>query len=67
MYRDDEFPEGLSHEEKHLKLRDDLEKLRVVAEKFCKNGEMVLGCSFDDLIRKTGHGRKLFIIHKLLM
>ena len=56
MFRDDELPEGLSHSEDHLKLRNDLEKLRVKAETFCNNGEMILGCNPDDIIRKTGHG-----------
>ena len=56
MFRDDEFPDGLSHSTEHLKLRDDLETLRLRAKKFCDNKEAILGCNFDDIIRKTGHG-----------
>ena len=59
MYRDDEFPEGLSHSENHLKLRNELEELRVQAETFCDNEEMILGCKPDDIFRKTAHGTKL--------
>ena len=56
MFRDDDFPEGLSHSQEHLKLRDDLEALRLRAETFCDNEEAILGCKFDDIIRKIGHG-----------
>ena len=56
MLRDDELPEGLSHAENHLKLRNDLEKLRIRAEMFCDNEQTVLGCKPDDIIRKIAHG-----------
>ena len=56
MLRDDEFPEELSHSEEHLKLRDDLEKLRLRAEIFCDNDTAVLGCEPDHIIRKVAHG-----------
>ena len=58
MFRDDEFPEGLSHSEEHLKLRKELEDLRVRAEIFHENEEAIFGCNPDDIIRKTAHGRQ---------
>ena len=64
MFRDDEFPDGLSHSVEHLKLRADLEALRLKAKKFCDNEEAILGCNFDDIIRKTGHGTLFWLYSK---
>ena len=58
MYRDDELPEGLSHSVDHLKLRSDLERLRVHAGKLHENNEIKLGCRHDEILRKTAHGTK---------
>ena len=60
MYRDDEFPEGLSHSKDHLSLRSELEKLRVSVKKLHENDEILLGCRYDQIIRKTAHRTRTF-------
>ena len=58
LYRDDDFPDGLSHSQEREKLRDDLEKLRIIHEKFERAGKLKLGFDWKKLIRKVGHSTK---------